>query len=212
MKQLQQEGWIHHLTKYFVASFFTNKVLKQDWTFGRDIFAKYLLDYDPNINNFCWKLFSNSSGFCKKKLSLYSPISFLKKYDPKGAFVKHFVPKLKNFPSKFIYEPWKAPIRVQKKAGCIIGKDYPFPIVKPRKLLKTYNTDGICRIKKRFSSYLKKNKLLHQNSLTRKGSIKNLINIQNSILEGKKFFNKKLLKVKSQKKKELNFKFQRIQI
>lgn len=25
----------------------------------------------------------------------------------------------------FRYEPWKAPIEVQEKAGCIIGKDYP---------------------------------------------------------------------------------------
>ena len=32
-------------------------------------------------------------------------------------------------PSKFIYEPWLAPMDVQKKAGCIIGQDYPRPIV-----------------------------------------------------------------------------------
>ena len=32
-------------------------------------------------------------------------------------------------PAKFIYEPWKAPIADQKKAGCIIGVDYPKPIV-----------------------------------------------------------------------------------
>lgn len=32
-------------------------------------------------------------------------------------------------PSKYIYEPWLAPIEVQRKAGCIIGQDYPRPIV-----------------------------------------------------------------------------------
>ena len=32
-------------------------------------------------------------------------------------------------PDKYIYEPWKAPKAVQEKAGCIIGKDYPKPIV-----------------------------------------------------------------------------------
>lgn len=32
-------------------------------------------------------------------------------------------------PDKFILEPWKAPTVVQKKAGCIIGEDYPLPIV-----------------------------------------------------------------------------------
>merc|ERR1712098_789579 len=35
----------------------------------------------------------------------------------------------KHFPKEFIYEPWKAPIAVQKKAGCIVGVDYPKPIV-----------------------------------------------------------------------------------
>lgn len=32
-------------------------------------------------------------------------------------------------PAKYIYEPWLAPLEVQRKAGCIIGKDYPRPIV-----------------------------------------------------------------------------------
>ena len=32
-------------------------------------------------------------------------------------------------PVEFIYEPWKAPESVQKEAGCVIGVDYPQPIV-----------------------------------------------------------------------------------
>ena len=32
-------------------------------------------------------------------------------------------------PTEHIYEPWKAPLEVQKKAGCVIGQDYPEPIV-----------------------------------------------------------------------------------
>lgn len=32
-------------------------------------------------------------------------------------------------PAKYIYEPWKASLKVQEEAGCIIGKDYPAPIV-----------------------------------------------------------------------------------
>lgn len=39
------------------------------------------------------------------------------------------MPKLAKLPDKYIYEPWKAPIAVQKTAGVIIGKDYPEPIV-----------------------------------------------------------------------------------
>lgn len=39
------------------------------------------------------------------------------------------MPELKDFPMEYLYEPWKAPLNVQEKAGCIIGKDYPEPIV-----------------------------------------------------------------------------------
>lgn len=30
-------------------------------------------------------------------------------------------------PKEFIYEPWKAPLSIQVKAKCIVGKDYPKP-------------------------------------------------------------------------------------
>lgn len=39
------------------------------------------------------------------------------------------MPQLKKFPDNYIYEPWKAPLSVQRAAGCIIGQDYPKPIV-----------------------------------------------------------------------------------
>jgi len=30
---------------------------------------------------------------------------------------------------EYIYEPWTAPLSIQKKSKCIIGKDYPKPVV-----------------------------------------------------------------------------------
>ena len=39
-------------------------------------------------------------------------------------FVLHrFIPALKDIPDKYIYEPWTAPLEVQQRARCIIGKD-----------------------------------------------------------------------------------------
>jgi len=32
-----------------------------------------------------------------------------------------------DMPKEYIYEPWSAPLEVQRKAKCIIGKDYPKP-------------------------------------------------------------------------------------
>jgi cryptochrome len=69
------------------------------------------------------------SCFFYQYFRCYSPVAFPKKYDKEGAYVRHWLPQLKHMPTKYIYEPWLCPIADQKKAGCIIGKDYPKPIV-----------------------------------------------------------------------------------
>ena len=57
--------------------------------------------------------------------------------------MKRFLPVLKNMPSKYIYEPWMAPREVQEQAGCVIGKDYPAPIVDHNEIV----TRNISRMK-----------------------------------------------------------------
>ena len=51
------------------------------------------------------------------------------KFDPEGVYVRRFVPELVNVPTKFIHEPWKTPLEVQRQSGCLVGRDYPLPIV-----------------------------------------------------------------------------------
>jgi cryptochrome len=45
-----------------------------------------------------------------------------------ASFSLRFLPVLKDMPTKYIYEPWLAPLEVQRKAKCIVGQDYPRPI------------------------------------------------------------------------------------
>ena len=71
----------------------------------------------------------SASAFFHQYFRVYSPVAFPKKYDPAGNYVRHFIPALAKLPAKYIYEPWKAPMDVQRAAGCIIGTDYPAPIV-----------------------------------------------------------------------------------
>ena len=54
----------------------------------------------------------------------------------------------------YIYEPWTAPINVQKKANCIIGKDYPAPIVN-HEVVSNRNANEMKRIKTELIESLK---------------------------------------------------------
>lgn len=39
------------------------------------------------------------------------------------------MPVLRGFPAKYIYDPWNAPEGIQKVAKCLIGVNYPKPMV-----------------------------------------------------------------------------------
>ncbi|OAY52868.1 (6-4)DNA photolyase isoform X2 [Manihot esculenta] len=128
MVQLSKWGWMHHLARHCVACFLTRGDLFVHWEKGRDVFERLLIDSDWAINNGNWLWLSCSSFFYQYN-RIYSPISFGKKYDPNGNYIRHFLPVLKDMPKEYIYEPWTAPINVQTKAKCIIGRDYPKPVI-----------------------------------------------------------------------------------
>ena len=92
------------------------------------MFDELLIDADWALNNGNW-MWLSCSCFFYQYFRCYSPVAFGKKYDPEGAFIKHYLPVLKNLPKAYIYEPWKAPLEVQKKAGVLVGVDYPKPLV-----------------------------------------------------------------------------------
>lgn len=129
MKQLKQEGWIHHLARHSVACFLTRGDLYINWERGMEVFEEMLLDADYALNAGNWMWLSGTSSYFALYFRLYSPVAFPKKYDPNGDFVRKYLPVLKNMPKEYIYEPWNAPKSLQEKLGCIVGRDYPDRIV-----------------------------------------------------------------------------------
>ncbi|PQQ21282.1 (6-4)DNA photolyase [Prunus yedoensis var. nudiflora] len=125
---LRKWGWMHHLARHSVACFLTRGDLFCHWEKGRVVFERLLIDSDWAIINGNWLWLSCSSFFYQYN-RIYSPISFGKKYDPNGDYIRHFLPVLKGMPKEYIYEPWTAPLSIQNKAKCIIGRDYPKPVV-----------------------------------------------------------------------------------
>ena len=126
MRQLQQEGWIHHLGRHAVACFLTRGGCYISWERGAEVFEEWLIDHEVACNAGNWQWLS-CTAFYSQFFRCYSPIAFPQKTDRDGAFVRRYVPELKDFPVKYIYEPWKAPVLDQKKAGCLIQGDASVP-------------------------------------------------------------------------------------
>lgn len=147
MTQLKKDGWIHHLARHSVACFLTRGDLWVSWEEGMAVFEELLLDADWSLNAGNWQWLS-ASAFFHQYYRVYSPIAFGKKTDPNGTYIKKWLPKLAKFPTKYIYEPWNAPLEAQKRIGCVIGKDYPRPIVKHDIIYK----ENLAKMKSAYSS------------------------------------------------------------
>ena len=128
MRQLRQEGWIHHLARHLVACFLTRGHLWQSWEQGAAVFEELLLDADPSLNFGNW-MWLSASAFFHQYWRIYSPVSFSAKHPDTEEYVRHFVPELASYPKAYLFEPWKAPKHVQEQCGCIIGTDYPKRII-----------------------------------------------------------------------------------
>ena len=136
MIQLNTQGYIHHLARHSVACFLTRGDLYVTWEKGAEYFEKVLLDADYFLNTGNW-LWLSASAFFSQYFRVYSPVVFGKGFDKNGNYIRHFLPVLKDMPAQYIYEPWKAPLEVQRKANCIVGKDYPNRVVIHEEVSKT---------------------------------------------------------------------------
>jgi deoxyribodipyrimidine photo-lyase len=127
MRQLNQTGWMNNRVRMVVASFLT-KDLRHDWRLGASYFEKKLLDIETASNIGGWQ-WAASTGVDPKPLRIFNPRLQSERFDPEGHYIRAYVPELRSVPAKFIHAPHAMPPAMQKESGCIIGKDYPHPIV-----------------------------------------------------------------------------------
>jgi deoxyribodipyrimidine photo-lyase len=129
MRQLRTIGWMHNRARLIVASFLT-KDLHIDWREGEKVFMRYLLCGDVAQNNGNWQWISSvgvdPQPFYRR---LYNPMTQQRRHDPDGEYVRRWVPELRDVPLAKLAEPWTMTPEEQAAAGCVIGRDYPKPIV-----------------------------------------------------------------------------------
>ena len=128
MRELWQTGWMHNRVRMIVASFLVKHLLI-DWRAGEAWFWDTLVDADVANNPASWQWVAGSGADAAPYFRIFNPMLQGEKFDPKGDYVRRWVPELAGLPAKAIHTPWEAPLAILHKAGVRLGETYPRPIV-----------------------------------------------------------------------------------
>jgi deoxyribodipyrimidine photo-lyase len=128
MRQLWALGWMHNRVRMVAASLLTKHLLIP-WRDGEAWFWDTLVDADLANNVANWQWVAGSGADAAPYFRIFNPVLQGRKFDPQGDYVRRWVPELADLPAKHIHAPWEAPDAVLGKAGVVLGKDYPPPIV-----------------------------------------------------------------------------------
>ncbi|PSQ40248.1 deoxyribodipyrimidine photo-lyase [Halobacteriales archaeon SW_5_70_135] len=123
MRQLDREGYVHNRPRQVVASFLTKHLLI-DWRRGARYFTKQLVDHDTASNYGNWQWVA-STGTDSVDVRIFDPVSQTAKYDDGAAFVKQYVPELRDVAADDVVD-WPNHSDHRREE---LAPDYPHPIV-----------------------------------------------------------------------------------
>ena len=128
MRQLYQTGWMHNRVRMIVGSFLCKNLLTL-WREGEKWFFDKLVDADLASNSAGWQWIAGCGADAAPYFRIFNPITQSLKFDTNGEYVKKYIPEIKNIPSNKVHAPWEMNKEEQIKYKCLIGKDYPGPII-----------------------------------------------------------------------------------
>jgi deoxyribodipyrimidine photo-lyase len=128
MRQINQTGYMHNRLRMVVASFLTKDLLV-DWRLGERYFADKLIDFDLAANSGGWQWAASVGCDAQPWFRIFNPVTQSERFDAQGVFIRRYLPELASLPDKFIHAPWTLPLAEQHRLGCVIGRDYPLPVV-----------------------------------------------------------------------------------
>ncbi len=133
MRSVVSTGWLNFRMRAMLVSF-ASYHLWLHWRQTGLFLARQFLDYEPGIHWSQMQMQSGTTGI--NTLRIYSPTKQARDQDPEGLFIRRWVPELARVPLPYLAEPWKMDVSVQRMAGCIIGVNYPAPIVDDKTAMK----------------------------------------------------------------------------
>ena len=103
MRSLNHNGWINFRMRAMLMSFASYN-LWIPWQESGLKLAQKFIDYEPGIH---WNQCQMQSGTTSININrIYNPIKQGKDHDPKGIFIRKWVPELKDISEDLIHEPW----------------------------------------------------------------------------------------------------------
>ncbi|MBU6454512.1 MAG: DNA photolyase family protein [Cyanobacteria bacterium REEB67] len=128
MRELWHTGIMHNRVRMIAASFLIKDLLIP-WQDGAHWFWDTLVDADLAQNTMGWQWTAGCGADAAPYYRIFNPVLQGEKFDPKGAYVRKWVPELKKLSPKWIHKPWLAPPLELAAAGITLGENYPAPLV-----------------------------------------------------------------------------------
>ena len=131
MRELNETGFMSNRGRQNVASFLVND-LKLNWLMGAEYFESLLLDYDPCSNYGNWNYIAGV-GADPREDRYFNIISQARRYDPKGEYVKYWIPEIKDVPDSCVHTVDRLSQEELNTYNITLGKDYPEPVLSSTK-------------------------------------------------------------------------------
>jgi deoxyribodipyrimidine photo-lyase len=123
---LRETGWLNFRMRAMLVSVAAYPL----WLHWRPVgewLATQFLDYEPGIHWSQLQMQSGTTGINTTRV--YNPIKQAQDHDPKGIFVRRWLPAMRHIPNTWLFEPWKMPVELQHSVGVKLGFELASPIV-----------------------------------------------------------------------------------